>query len=451
MQSLFLIFTIVIGIMALYFSLKNNVHMLYFFMFMVLFQNIIVILFCDDISPTLNTIFSAIKELMLYAALVFCVVGKKKLIISKENKKELIAIFIYILFLSKNLLITPASMNSAVLSLRYMLVPILCIYVGRNLKISKKKVYRLFTYLIAVSVFLSLFGLLEMFLLGDGFWSKIGYSLYAVKMKGNQAWSLMNGVTVNFYTWDFFGIPIRRLVSITADPLATAFLIYLGAMILITKVVPVKTKHGRAKADLLILVLLIVASILSLSKAIFVFIAVTILACAYYFKWLPKSLLKVGTVVVSLAVILLLKSYVDNTTTITSSINHLVGLQNGFANSGMLGKGLGTAGASVIMLTGAESSVTESYIGALVYQVGIIGFADFVYFMYIQIKKMLFMYRKYRANMIVLSLVLIFGLCICMLLSDSAVSIMGTGIYFIIIGITQQEKLYLEGKKETIL
>ena len=451
MQSLFLIFTIVIGIMALYFSLKNNVHMLYFFMFMVLFQNIIVILFCDDISPTLNTIFSAIKELMLYAALVFCVVGKKKLIISKENKKELIAIFIYILFLSKNLLITPASMNSAVLSLRYMLVPILCIYVGRNLKISKKKVYRLFTYLIAVSVFLSLFGLLEMFLLGDGFWSKIGYSLYAVKMKGNQAWSLMNGVTVNFYTWDFFGIPIRRLVSITADPLATAFLIYLGAMILITKVVPVKTKHGRAKADLLILVLLIVASILSLSKAIFVFIAVTILACAYYFKWLPKSLLKVGTVVVSLAVILMLKFYVDNTTTITSSINHLVGLQNGFANSGILGKGLGTAGSSVIMLTGAESSVAESYIGALVYQIGIIGFADFVYFIYIQIKKMLFMYRKYRSNMIVLSLVLILGLCICMLFSDSAVSIMGTGIYFIIIGITQQEKLYLEGKKETIL
>lgn len=451
MQSLFLIFTIVIGIMALYFSLKNNVHMLYFFMFVVLFQNIIVILFCDDISPTLNTIFSAIKELMLYAALVFCVVGKKKLIISKENKKELIAIFIYILFLSKNLLITPASMNSAVLSLRYMLVPILCIYVGRNLKISKKEVYRLFTYLIAVSVFLSLFGLLEMFLLGDGFWSKIGYSLYAVKMKGNQALSLMNGVTVNFYTWDFFGIPIRRLVSITADPLATAFLIYLGAMILITKVVPVKTKHGRANANLLILVLLIVASILSLSKAIFVFIAVTILACAYYFKWLPKSLLKVGTVVVSLAVILMLKSYVDNTTTITSSINHLVGLLNGFANSGTLGKGLGTAGSSVIMLTGSESSVAESYIGALVYQIGIIGFADFVYFIYIQIKKMQFMYRKYRSNMIVLSLVLILGLCICMLFSDSAVSIMGTGIYFIIIGITQQEKLYLEGKKETIL
>lgn len=437
--------------MALYFSLKNNVHMLYFFMFVVLFQNIIVILFCDDISPTLNTIFSAIKELMLYAALVFCVVGKKKLIISKENKKELIAIFIYILFLSKNLLITPASMNSAVLSLRYMLVPILCIYVGRNLKISKKEVYRLFTYLIAVSVFLSLFGLLEMFLLGDGFWSKIGYSLYAVKMKGNQALSLMNGVTVNFYTWDFFGIPIRRLVSITADPLATAFLIYLGAMILITKVVPVKTKHGRANANLLILVLLIVASILSLSKAIFVFIAVTILACAYYFKWLPKSLLKVGTVVVSLAVILMLKSYVDNTTTITSSINHLVGLLNGFANSGTLGKGLGTAGSSVIMLTGSESSVAESYIGALVYQIGIIGFADFVYFIYIQIKKMQFMYRKYRSNMIVLSLVLILGLCICMLFSDSAVSIMGTGIYFIIIGITQQEKLYLEGKKETIL
>ena len=113
MQGLFFIFTIVIGIMALYFSLKNNVHMLYFFMSMVLFQNIILILFCESISPTLNTIFSAIKELMLYVALLFCVVRKKKLIISKENKKEPPALQAVLLILIRNQSLTSPSWRSS--------------------------------------------------------------------------------------------------------------------------------------------------------------------------------------------------------------------------------------------------------------------------------------------------------------------------------------------------
>lgn len=450
MRIVFLFLTLLTGIVALYYSFKNNVRMLYFFMFLVLVQNILVILFCKDISTNLNIVFSAIKELMLYFALLICLCKKKKFSISMINKKELVAVFLYILLLCKNLLFTPASMNSAILSLRYMLLPILCIYVGRNLIISKKELPNLFKYIITISVFLAVFGLLEMFFLGDEFWSKIGYSLYAVKMKGDLADNLINGVTVNFYTWDFFGVPIRRLVSITADPLATAFLIFLGVAVLITKVIPVNNKIGHANTNPLIFVLLFTASILCLSKGIFIFIALTMLVSSYFFNWLPKSLLKVGTAIVSLAAVLILKSYISNATTVTSSYNHLIGLQNGFENSKILGNGLGTAGSSVIMLTGAESNVSESFIGSLVYQLGIVGLVAFAYFIYIQMKNIFLMYKQKKSNILVLSLVLILGLCICMLLSDSAVSIMGTGIYFIIIGIAQQQKLYLD-RRETFI
>ena len=57
-----------------YFSINNRVKMIYFFLFMVMFQNIIAILFCRDIPLLYNTIFSVIKELMLYVALFFSII-----------------------------------------------------------------------------------------------------------------------------------------------------------------------------------------------------------------------------------------------------------------------------------------------------------------------------------------------------------------------------------------
>lgn len=439
MQVLFLCLIVIVGILAIYFSFKHDDKMIYFFIFMVVFQNIVEIIFCKSIPTSYNTVFSVIKELMLYFALFICFVQKNKLVI---RKKEICAITLYVIVLCKNMLLTSASMGSAMLALRYMLVPILCITIGRKIKLTPPKMQNLFKVLISVSAFLAVFGLLELLVLGDAFWTSIGYDVYAVKMKGNIELDLINGVTINYYTWDFGGIPIRRLVSITADPLATAYLIYIGVVILITKVVSIKNRSGRFNIRTLMLILLIIASILSLSKAIFVFIAITLLFCAYYYKWMPKSLLRIGTLVVSIVAVLILKSYFYSATSITSSINHLAGLQTGFLNSGIFGQGLGTAGSSVAMLTGGDSGTAESYIGSLVYQIGIIGFGAFMYYIVLQIISLIEFYKKYKSNMTVLSLVLIIGLCICMFFSESAVSIMGTGIYFIIIGITQQEELY---------
>ena len=137
-----------------------------------------------------------------------------------------------------------------------------------------------------------------------------------------------------------------------------------------------------------------------------------------------------------------MRSYVANTDVTTSSLNHITGLLNGFSTSGWIGNGLGTAGSSVIMLTGTESNVSESYIGALFSQVGIVGGVSFIMFLLMQIRQLVKLYKIYKSQFVILALVCLIGIMVCMIFSDSAVSIMGTGIYFIIIGMAQQIQLY---------
>ena len=122
-------------------------------------------------------------------------------------------------------------------------------------------------------------------------------------MKGNMEYNLFRGVTVNFYTWDFGGIPIRRMVSITADPLATAFLIYLGVLIIFTGCISFKNKR-KINGFFVILIVLSISSFLSLSKAIFVLIGLTFWICAYFYNWMPKSILRMATMLLLIVFII---------------------------------------------------------------------------------------------------------------------------------------------------
>lgn len=441
MQILFLLLIFCTCLTALYYSLNNRIEMLYFFLLLVMFQNIIVIIFSSSIPNLYNVLFSIIKEMMLYIALIASTIRKGKIYIKKNNQLSLIFLGVYLFMLLKNLFITTAGLNSSILSLRYMLVPVLCIYVGKNINIDAKKTQSFLHKLVFFSIVLSLFGMIEQFVLGDSFWNKIGYKNYAIKMKGNMEYNLFRGVTVNFYTWDFGGIPIRRMVSITADPLATAFLIYLGVLIIFTGCISFKNKR-KINGFFVILIVLSISSFLSLSKAIFVLIGLTFWICAYFYNWMPKSILRMATMLLLIVFIIILKSYVGNTDSVTSSLNHVMGLLNGLSASNLTGNGLGTAGSSVIMLTGVESNISESYIGALFAQVGLIGGIAFLLFIYEQIKRLFKLYRIYKNKIIVLASVCMIGILVCMIFSDSSVSIMGTGIYFIIIGLAQRANLY---------
>lgn len=442
MQIFFFILIIVTYIIALFYSVNLNSNTLYFFLFMVMFQNIIVIMVCKYIPPSYNVLFSVIKEVMLYISLFICYIKNKKIHLIRYDKVSIICLLIYCIMLIKNMIFTSASIKSTILSLRFMILPILCIYVGKHANINKEQYNYLLKNITYFSGIIALLGIVELVFLGDIFWTNIGYTEYAEKMKGNVISDFINGVTVNFYTWDFGGIPIRRIVSITADPLATAFLVFLGAVIIFINKRVIGEGRINIKFDNILFFLLIVTAFLSLSKAVFVLAVVTALVCAYFFGWVKKSLLKIYIFTIGIMAIFILYFYVNNVGRVTSSLNHIMGLINGITSANLLGNGLGTAGSSVIMLTGAESDIAESYIGALFAQTGFIGGIAFILFMTFQAKNLIRLFEVYKDKKIIISIVCLVGVIICAFLSDSAISIMGTGMYFIISGISQKDELY---------
>lgn len=442
MQIIFLIIILVFIVIAFALAAKNNVNMIYFFLFMVLIQNITVIIFSAYIPQSYNVLFSIIKETMLYASLVISFLLSGKIVIHKNVKLYNLCLSIYLVVLAKNLIITPAELNSAIVSLRFLLVPIICLCIGRNIKITRNEFTTFLQRFVVYSTLLASLGLIELLLLGDSFWQKIGYSLYAVKMKGNHANSLFRGVTVNFYSWDFSSSPFRRLVSITADPLATAFLIFLGALIILTGCASIKNFNGRVNVNLISALFLIATSVLCMSKGIFVFMAIAMLTLAYFKHWLPKKLLYLVTTSVVLAIIYMLVSYSGNSGTATASTNHVEGLLSGLSAANLAGNGLGTAGVTTAMLTGAETTTRESYVGTLFAQIGYVGGLSFIGLFLAEGKHLLNLYRTYKNKFLILSFTCLIGVFVCSIFSESAISIMGTGIYFVIIGITEQERLY---------
>lgn len=442
MNFIFICFCIVYGICAICFATRNDYIMLCFFLMAVLFQNIIVILFSDVASSAWITIFSLVKEGMLYLAVLLCVVKRKKVVI---KKKYALACFLLVCIFVKNLLVTGASFSAAVISLRQCIIPFLGIEVGENIQIEKKTVSRLLRYIVLCAVILSVFGIFELAFLGDSFWEKIGYAQYMYTKQGTLPSQLFRGVTRNFYTWDFGSTPIRRMVSITADPLATAHLIFLGFAIILSGCINSVTKTNQRKVKnqyFAYMILLCICSLLSLSKAIFVFMAVTFSVIIYYKSILPKPLIKYGSMILGMIILIYIFKDIKNITVASATSNHVSGLINGFKSSSVLGTGFGTAGVMTAKIANNSISTSESYVGTYVQQIGYLGFVITVLYFQKIYKKLLKKWNIYKSKYTILAMALYLGIVFEMFFSESSVSIMGTCIYFIFIGMATKDGIY---------
>jgi hypothetical protein len=437
MQSLFLVLTIVYAALAVYFAIKNDHKTICFFMLSVLFQNIIAIIFHSRVPELYITVFSLIKEIMLYIAVIVALIRNWKDVLLRSFTIPLI---IYAVIVLINLFTTPEGLYAAVVSLRYLALPVLCITIGTTLKIDREKFDWLMKFLVFYAAVLALTGLIERFILGDDFWRAIGYTQYAIDLKGNTEWSIINGVTINFYTWDFLE-PVRRIVGITADPLATAYLLFIGAAIVVTGCIKEKTNKQLIKFWFCA-GLAGISSILVFSKAIFVLIPIMLLIMCYFNEWISKKIFIITASVGGVIIAIGLALYLLSADSITATLVHIKGLINGLLSMSALGNGLGTAGVGAAMLAGAEVSAAESFIGSMAAQIGFLGLCAFLIYIYMVFRKLLTLWRFYHDKITLLAIVLLCGLMICMLFSESSVSIMGTGIYFILIGIANKDDIY---------
>jgi len=109
---------------------------------------------------------------------------------------------------------------------------------------------------------------------------------------------------------------------------------------------------------------------------------------------------------------------------------------------GMMGHGLGTAGVQAAMLAGETVAAAESFVGSMAVQVGLLGVGAFGAYLLVLFVRLIHIWNRWHSRFTLLALALLPGLVVCMLFSESSVSIMGTGIYFILIGLAMREDVY---------
>ncbi len=425
------------GCAAIYFAFKNDKYTILAFLIAAVLQNMVLIIFSDHLTPVYHIVLSAIKEGMIYLAVLFSLIKiiKKGEIAGflKKNLLVIVLLGLLVLILIKNIIISESDISSEIVALRQLVLPFLLILFGFHVNIGKEEVVKIKRYIIVLGILLTVFGVIEMALPGNIIWKCLKYGDF-LRNKQNGIVNLYEGVTRNFYTWDL-GFLMRRLVSFTADPLATAHLIFLGLGICLCSKAEFYKKLGYKYW--IIAAVLFIGCVLGFSKGSFIYMAL-LLGALLYDRLCDKVPQKVW-IAVCIAIVFIfggfiIYSYVtaDKPTAI---VNHVSGLLLGLKNSTLWGKGLGTAGWVNSVITGASIYNSESFFGIVLYQIGWCGMLILVIFWISLLCRFFKQYRKGRNKNVLFGLIILVGLTVDMILSESSVSAMGTGIYFILIGV----------------
>lgn len=444
------------GCAAIYFALKNDKYTILAFLIAVVLQNMVLIIFSDHLTPIYHIVLSAIKEGMIYLAVLFSFIKIIKkgetAVFFKKNLFVIVLLSLLVLILIKNIIISESNMISRIVALRQLILPFLFIAFGFFVNIRKEDVVKIKKYIIVFGILLAAFGVIEMLLPSNIIWKFLKYGDF-LRNKQNGIVNLYEGVTRNFYTWDL-GFLMRRLVSFTADPLATAHLIFLGLGICLCSKAEFYKKLGYKYW--IIAAVLFAGCTLGFSKGSFIYMAI-LFGGLIYDKFENKTARRVWIAVCIAAVFiaggLIIYSYV-NADRPTAIVNHLSGLLAGVKGSTLWGKGLGMAGAVNSAITGGPVYNSESFFGIALYQIGWYG-ALILAILWIGLLCSFFkQYGKEKNKNVLFCLFIMLGLTVDMLLSESSVSAMGTGIYFILIGVvyrlyvTETESGLIQNKTE---
>lgn len=420
---------------SLYFSVKNNYKTLLYFVCVAFIQNITLAIAANRFSGTSTMLYSISKEAMLYMCVVCVLVNRKKLY------RYLFLFVLFLFLLISVLLYSNTTLYARIISLRQILLPFICFLFGAMLKITDKEIKKISTFIIYAGFAVGVIGFLELFIIGDAFWNRIPLLEYEAN-KGTTFY-FTRGLPTNFYTYDL--LPItgninRRLVSIFVDPLLTGHYLFLGFIL-----VDIYFKGNRKGIYKFFLFLF---SMFTLSKGVIIgYMLYFILRILRYFPYdkIKKCLWFVAFW--GIGIIFCLYKYIMDYLPSSSTATHFNGFIKGLTSSSFWGNGMGTAGTITGILTDKSKMVTaESFIGTLTVQIGYIGLFTFLCFWIYVFFKILKVGKKLKNSLCYNSAILLLAVIAESLFSESSISIVGTGMYFVFAGISMK-KVYSDKNK----
>lgn len=402
------------------FARKGHINAFKVFFLFNIFQNLFLIVFSQQMTGSLTTIAILIKELIIY---VSCLIYWRKEKIHHINIFDcfFLAFVVYSLI---NLILFKPDFQSSIVSLRQFMIPYTCFYFGSFLYQNNEDDNKIIKYIIRIMVPVCLISLILFFFDPEKLWESIGYQRFWINKTGD----LSTYATINFYTFDF-GFRLQRIVSLLVDPLAFAHLIALVIMLYYAK--------GRGQKKYYILFGL--CALLCFSK----YHIIVVLTFLFWFVYTScknqktKRIYRIGVLLIFVSTFIFLWIQSLNTNNVSSITNHFGSLVYSLKNMTLFGNGLGTSGWNSALYGNAaiDSAVTESLFATIMSQVGVIGTVIYYSGLVWMISKSYNLFNKYHNNVDFAMLVLLSALTIETLVSASSISLLGSGVYFIIAGL----------------
>ena len=249
-------------VLAIKYIVQYNYKTLYFFVCSALVQNIVLIIAANRFGSTWTTLFSLSKEVMLYGCVIYSVIKNTK------TPKYTVIWITFLIILGTSFVLSDADTYSKFISVRQMLLPFICFYFGKGLKIKNNEIKRIALIIIRASIVVGFIGILELLVLKNTVWVELPMQQYQIN-KGTT-FSFYNGVPLNYYTWDYYTIVhavARRLVSIFGDPLVTGHYLFLGFVL-----AGIYIEESVKKR--IVQIFLLLCAILTLCKGMYVIFAV---------------------------------------------------------------------------------------------------------------------------------------------------------------------------------
>jgi hypothetical protein len=352
----------------------------------------------------------------------------------KIDRTEVYSIMAILILLAYMIIRMDFSMG-AIASFRQLSIPFIFYMFGRSIRLNNGEfieIIKCFVYICLVSV---IFGLVQV-LSGPALFQAFGMKNYMALKYGFVQY--INGFYVpssmmSFDLYQYTGQYIYRMASFLVDPVILAQLLALALLLIFFDKNREITNKKTAK---MWTALMSVGLILTMGKG---GIVIAVLCFVYFFGKKTKENKAVSLlayVVIAMICIVLIM----NASSGSSISNHFAGLTDSievFKNY-PLGKGIGTEGNQALAYRRNESNEVsgESFVGALIAQMGIVGLLIYGVFIYGLFLK----YRKtYRVNNLY-NIIFIATNCmwISSLVNNTAISFTNCFMYFVILGFEEK-------------
>lgn len=426
MSALGIICTIIIGSIIIFYGLKADKNTVKLLILLCFFQNIFILIFSPYLKANDYIILVFLKEILVYITIIGSFLKKRK--VDKVEICSIVALFVQVVYLIFRM---DFSMTT-IASFRQLSIPFVFYLFGRSVRLQKDDFIEIIRLFVKICIFSVLFGLFQI-IIGPSFFDKLGMKNYMILKYGRVTMYGEYCVPSSMISYDlmkFTGKTYYRMASILVDPVIISQLLAL-AFVLVSFDYSLKLTSENKKK--ICSILLAVGILATMGKG-----GIVIAILTWIFIWGKKNIQRKMLsyalyAVVGFACLMILVGSSNG----SSFDMHMSGLTESILvlKDNPLGKGIGTEGNMAVLYGADTEAIGESFVGALMAQMGFVGVFSYVFFIW----ELYIKYKKVRGKNSIYDNIYFAtnSMWITSLLNNTSISFTSCFMYFIVLGFSE--------------